>query len=181
MAETNQVYTSRVSGFWNTRHEIANDEGRIGVLAVRRNGWGMVVAGSFQPEKGEVYELERNPGLVRSQFTMWTDTREWLGSAERRSYVKREILVHAGGRPYRLLPSPGLGRGWTLYAPKTGEAAIRIEVPLLGRGARLEVLRKLEFPLLVFTYFLGCQVYPESIFPGPTLERAKQLAESSAV
>ena len=104
---------------------------------------------------------------------MWTDGKEWLGSALRWSFLTRSVSVSTGGKPFRLLPLTGFRRGWALYAPKTGENA-RIRVGVLGRNARLEVFRRLDFPLLLFAYFLGCQIYGESLWPGPPPEKVVQ-------
>ncbi|QDU69103.1 hypothetical protein [Engelhardtia mirabilis] len=178
------VYRVKTSGFWNTRHEFSEetDEGlqRIGVLTVKR-GKLIVVEGDYQPEKGEVLEFRRDPGLSRSQFSLWTDGREWLGSSLRWSTVERRVDLFTGNKPLRLLPIEGLRFGWSLYAPKSGEVA-RIEAsPYLGRSAKVEVYRRLDFPLLMFAYFLGSQIYPESFLPGPQPDKVKAAAAATAV
>ena len=177
MSEATQVYETTASGLWNSRHEIKDESGLLGVMNIRRGGL-LVRGGDYRPEKGEVYLFRRDPGILRSQFSMWTDTKEWLGSSLRWSFLRREVALHTGGRPFRMLPLPGFRRGWSLYAPKTGETA-RISVPMVGRGARIEVYRRLDFPLLLFSYFLGAQLYPESLLPGPTAERAMQQTDRS--
>jgi hypothetical protein len=160
------VYRARVRGLWTTTHELEGPAGPLGTLKVRRNRYGMVVQGLWTPVKGETLLLRRDPGLLRSQFSLWTEGREWLGSSLRWSFAAREIVLHTGSRPLRLLPLPGLRVGWTLQAPRTGELA-RISAGLLGRGSRIEVFRKVEFELVVFSYFLGWQVRAESLLPGP--------------
>ena len=173
MTEPIQTYTTRVSGRWNQRHEILAGGEPEGCLTIRRNRGGMVVGGEYRPVRGEVVTFRRDPGLLRSQFSMWTDQKEWLGSSLRWSFVARSVSLSTGTKPFRLLPLPGFRRGWGLYAPKTGEAA-RLEVGLLGRGATIHVYRRLDFPLVLFAYFLGSQILGESLWPGPSPEKATQ-------
>lgn len=165
MAETLQTYRTKVSGLWNRRHVILDGEdSRLGVLTVERNHWGMVVSGEYRPEKGEVLLLRRDPGLLRAQFSLWTDGREWLGSSLRWNVARRQVDLWTGGRPYRLVPTVGFGRGWRLVASKTGEA-VRIEAGLFTRDARIRVFRKIDFELVLFAYFLGSLTLMESTFP----------------
>lgn len=180
MADATTAFTTRVSGLWNSRHELLAEGERLGVLTVQRCWSGMVEGGEYRPEKGEVLSFRRDPGLLRSQFSMWTDNREWLGSSLRWSFVRREITIHNGGKPFRLVPLPALNRGWSLYAPRTGENA-RVRAPLVGRSAHLETFRRVDFPLLVFTYFLGCQTWGESLWPGPSETEAVRQTEASAL
>ena len=160
------VYTTRVSGLWNSRHEVHDENERLGVLEVRRNAFGLVTGGVYTPEKGAVFTISRDPGLRRAQFSMWTEGREWLGSSERRGFLSRVLVLHTGGKPFHLVPLQGFVKGWGLHAPRTGEAA-RITAGVSGRSSRLEVYKRLEFPLLLFAYFLGAQVYREAVWPGP--------------
>ena len=162
------VYDVRISGLWNTRHTFSQDGRTLGVLAVQRRPSGVVHTGTYSPEKGEVLTIRRDPGLLRSQFSLWTDGREWLGSSLRWSLVRRELVLHTGSKPLRVLPVPGLGFGWTLVAPRTGEMA-RVVCAPFARRARIEVFRKMEFELAVFTYFLGKQILWESLWPRPRL------------
>ena len=173
LADPILTYTTRVRGRWNQRHEITGPDGPEGVLTIERGTAGMVVGGEFRPTSGEVYTFRRDPGLLRSQFSMWTDGKEWLGSSLRWSFVARSVHLSTGTKPFRLLPLPGLRRGWGLYAPKTGEAA-RIEVGLFGRNATLHVYRRLDISLLLFAYFLGSQILLESLLPGPQPEKVVQ-------
>ena len=173
MPEAIQTYRASVRGRWNQRHEISGDEGPLGVMTVQRSRTGMVIGGDYRPSSGEIYLFRRDPGLLRSQFSMWTDSKEWLGSSLRWSFVSRAVHLSTGTKPYRLLPLPGLRRGWGLYAPKTGEAA-QIQVGLVGRGAVLEVYRRMDLSLLLFSYFLGSQIYAESLWPGPSARKAVQ-------
>lgn len=173
-------YSTRVSGLWNSRHTLVGEDGDLGVLSVTRNATGTVTTGTYQPEKGEVLYFRRDPGLLRSQFSMWTDGREWLGSSLRWSYLRREVNIHNGGKPFRLMPLPGFQRGFSLYAPKTGENA-RIEAGLFGRGAKLETYRRVDFSLLVFSYFLSSQLLKGSFWPGPSKERALEITEQTVI
>jgi hypothetical protein len=163
------TYTARVSGLWSTRHEFSGEQGRMGVLTVERNGKGVIVRGRYAPEKGEVLVLRRDPGLLRSQFSLWTEGREWLGSSLRWSFVGREIVLSTGAKPYRLLPLPSFRPGWRMVAPKTGEMA-RILPSLFRRENRIEVFRRVDFELVLFAYFLGWQLHLESIWPGREVE-----------
>ncbi|MEZ5978163.1 MAG: hypothetical protein R3F34_08100 [Planctomycetota bacterium] len=178
-----QVYRVSVSGLWTTRHEFSSqtESGwqREGVLTVERSSTGRVTGAEYRPEKGEVLSIRRDPGLLRSQFSLWTDGQEWLGSSLRWG-LRRQIDLSTGSKPLYLLPVAGLRAGWGVYAPKSGENA-RILSGLLGRGARIEVLRRFDFPILVFAYFLGNQVHLESILPGPEPEKVKARASATAV
>lgn len=165
MPEAIATYQTRVHGFWNTRHVITGPEGEMGVLSIERNAKAMIVRGRFAPKKGEVLLVRRDPGILRSQFSLWTEGREWLGSSLRWSFVRRDIALATGNKPYRLLPVPGFRRGWRMVAPKTGEMA-RLTPSFLARSSRIEVFRRVDFELVVFAYFLGCQVYAESLWPG---------------
>ncbi|MCP3920209.1 MAG: hypothetical protein GY711_32180 [bacterium] len=165
MAAPIKTYRTRVSGLWSPRHTILDEEDNVlGVLTVTRNRWGLVVHGEYRPEKGEVLTFRRDPGLLRAQFSVWTDGPEWLGSSLRWSVAKRQIDVWTGGKPYRMVPTGGIGRGWRLVASKTGESA-RIVPKALGRSSTMQVFRKLDFELLLFAYFLGSMVLTESAFP----------------
>jgi hypothetical protein len=166
MPESIATYCTRVSGLWSTRHTVEDAAGaRVGVLACRRDGKGLVVGGRWQPEKGEVLLFRRDPGILRSQFSCWTEGREWIGSSLRWSFFAREIALATGNKPYRLLPAAGFHRGWRMLAPKTGEMA-RIEPRTMRRGATIEVFRRVDFELVLFAYFLSSQVWLESLWPG---------------
>ncbi len=62
------VYTTRVSGLWSSRHEVHDEKERLGVLEVRRNAFGLVTGGVYTPEKGAVFTISRDPGLRRYRF-----------------------------------------------------------------------------------------------------------------
>lgn len=165
MAEPIQIYETRVSGLWQPRHRILDREGtELGRLAVTRNRWGMVTAGEYQPEQGEVLSFRRDPGLLRAQFSLWTDGREWLGSSLRWNVMRRQIDLWTGSRPYRIVPRQGFGRGWRLVASKTGVVAEVTPKPM-QRDSRIEIHRKVDFELVLFSYFLGSIILRESFFP----------------
>lgn len=163
------TYQVRWSGLWSQLHQISGPEGPLGSLQTRRHPSGMVVGGRYSPQKGEVLIFRRDPGVLRSQFSLWTEGNEWLGSSLRRNFLKRDIEIWTGTKPYRVLPLEGFRRGWRLLAPKTGEMA-QIQAPLCGRRARIEVSRRIEFELLLFTWFLGAQILCESVWPGPAVD-----------
>ena len=181
MAEKNntQNYSTRVSGLWSTRHEISEDGTLLGTLTNRRNLFGMVVSGTYVPTKGETLEFRRDPGILRSQFSLWTADREWLGSALRWSFMGRFIDVSTGSKPLRLLPLPGFRRGWRLLAPKSGEMA-RLVGRAFSRGCEIHVHRRTEFEQVLFAYFLGSQLLPESIWPGPATQDSNPEAAASS-
>ena len=177
MSEAIATYRTEASGLFSPRHIVYRDDERVGVLDVRRGAWGMAVAATWRPERGEVIEIRRDPGLLRSQFSVWTEGKEWLGSSLRWSFFRRQVDLWTGGRPYRLVPTPGFGRGWRMVASKTGEA-VRIEHGLFSRNAKIQVFRKTELELVLFAYFLGTLNLQESIFP--TALDAPQRAASKS-
>jgi hypothetical protein len=169
MADVIATYRAQVSGLWSTRHRISKDGAELGVLEIRRRLSGWIDSGTYRPAQGEVLHFRRDPGLLRNQFSLWTEGREWLGSSLRWSLMRREIALSTGNKPYRLLPLPSLRRGWRMVAPKTGELARILPAPL-GRSATIEVYRKIDFELLLFAYFLGSQLYLETIWPAHSPE-----------
>lgn len=170
-----QHYSTRVSGLWNKRHEILQDGELQGTLEVQRNGFGMVVFGRYTPTKGETLEFRRDPGILRSQFSLWTVDREWLGSALRWGLFGRFIDISTGSKPLRLLPLPSFKRGWRLMAPKSGELA-RFQARPFSKGCEIAVHRRMDFEQVLFAYFLGSQLLIESIWPGPAAQDSKQTA-----
>ncbi|MFO1009700.1 MAG: hypothetical protein U1F29_06500 [Planctomycetota bacterium] len=168
MAEPIATYRTEVSGLWTRRHTVWKDQEKLGVLTVERRGLVVSVA-TWRPEKGEVLTFRRDPGILRSQFSLWTEGHEWLGSSLRWSFLRREISLSTGNKPHRVLPLPTFRRGWRLVAPKTGEL-LRLLPGLLGRSARIEVYRKVDFELLLFAYFLGSMLWTESFWPAHAAE-----------
>ena len=164
MSETITTYRTQVSGFWVSRHVFFEGAERLGVLSMHRNRLGMVVSGKWSPEQGEVFHFRREPGLLRPQFSGWTETPEWLVSSDRNSLFRRRFELWTGGKPYRLVPLPGFRRGWRLIASRTGEC-LRLEHGLFRRGARISVYRKTELELVLFAYFLGAMALFQSLLP----------------
>lgn len=165
MADPKQSYTTRVSGLLRPRHTVLDPEGKeLGVLEVRRNRLGMIVSGTWKPAKGEVLEFKREPGILRAQFSCWTDAREWLGASIRPGVVRRTVDLCTGGKPMRLVPTTDLGRGWRIVGPRSGQIA-EIRHGWLGRGAKIEAYRKIDFELLLFAYFIGGLALWESAPP----------------
>ena len=165
MPQAIHTLRTRVRGRWNPRHAVLDAEGRpLGELSVTRNRLGLVTGGVYRPEQGEILYLRRDPGLLRAQFSLWTDNREWLGSSLRWHVGRRQIDVWTGGRPYRVVPRRGFARGWRVIASKTGEVA-EIRAGLFGRGCEIVQYRKIDFELLLFCYFLGSLSLGESLLP----------------
>ncbi|MCA9000859.1 MAG: hypothetical protein KDB61_02975 [Planctomycetes bacterium] len=165
MAPKTQTFSTRVSGWWAPKHTILDEAGEtLGVLSVHRNWRGMIMGGEYVPKKGEKLIIRRDPGLQRAQFSLWTDTREWLGSSLRPRLIQRRIDVWSGVRPYRIVPKAGFGRGWRIIASKTGEVAT-ISQPLLPRRSQWVIHRKTDFEMMLFCYFLGSLSPSESFLP----------------
>jgi hypothetical protein len=179
MSDKTKTFTTRVSGIWNPVHTIEGPDGELGRLSVRRNGWGMVVSGHYEPLKGEKLDFRRDPGILRSQFSLWTEGKEWLAAALRWGFARREVNLSTGSKPMRLVPMPGFRRGWRLIAPKSGEMA-RVVARPFSRGCRIEVYRRMDFEVVLFGYFLGSQLLIESSWPGPEAESANPAVPSTA-
>jgi hypothetical protein len=178
-AETTQRIDVEVSGLWSSVHRLSVAGAPLGVLTVTRGRLGLVEQGRYVPAKGEVLTLRRDPGILRSQFSLWTERQEWLGSALRWHWLRREIVLHTGSKPLRIQPLPGFACGWSLVAPRTGEMA-RVRARPLGRRAVIEVFRRVDPELVVFTYFLSSQILLESLWPGPADPEARQVAATKA-
>lgn len=179
MSETTETYRTRVSGLWRPEHTLLDGEGRtLGVLRVRRNRVGLVVGADYHPAAGEVLHFRREPGLLRAQFSLWTEGKEWLGSSIRQGFLRRTVELWTSTRPYRLVPRLGLAKGWRMVASKTGLVA-ELAHPLFGRGATLTVHRKLDFELLLLGYFVGTLALWESV-PPTSLEAAERAAPGAA-
>jgi len=174
-----QHYATRVLGFWNTRHEVRKDGEIVGTFEMRRNGFGLVTSGTYRPTKGETLILRRDPGILRSQFSLWTDSDEWLGSALRWSFFGRAIDISTGSKPLRLIPLPGFRRGWRLMAPKSGEMA-RICARPFSRGAEIDIHRRMDLEQVLFAYFLGAQLFAESFWPGPAEQDSRAPVASAS-
>jgi len=166
MATHEKSYTIRVSGLWTTRHEVSGPDGPVCTLTIHRNRWGRIDEGIYEPEKGEVLRIRREPGMLRGQFSFWTTAREWLASSLRPGLLRREFQLSTGSKPLRLVASAHFGRGWCISAPRTGEVA-SISWAACGRKARMDVHRRADLEVLLFAYFLGTLSSWESWLPGP--------------
>ena len=165
MAAPKKTYRTSVSGLLKPRHIVTDEEGKeVGVLQVARNRLGLVVGATWNPTKGEVIEIIRDPGLLRAQFACWTEAREWLGSTIRPGFMRRTIEMWTGGKPLRLVPRLEFGRGWRIVGAKSGLVA-RTEHGLLRRSATITTYRKIDLELLIFAYFIGGLALWESALP----------------
>lgn len=179
MPSPKKTYRTRVSGFLAPRHVFSDDEGKeVGTLTVSRNRLGLIVGAVWRPLKGEVVEIRRDPGLLRAQFACWTEAREWLGSTIRPGFIRRTIEMWTGGKPLRLVPTLGLGRGWRVVGTKSGLVA-QVDHGLLSRDATLQTFRKIDLELLVFAYFIGGVALWESLLP-TSLESVDRAAPAAA-
>ncbi len=183
MAKDATIYNVKSSGFWNTRHKFSQvtDEGskEVGTLKIQRKRF-LITDGDWEPVSGEELAMRRDPGLLRSQFSLWTDRREWLGSSLRPNVVSREVEFSTANKPLRLLPVEGLRCGWSLYAPKSGQIMRTMSQPG-SSTTKIEVFRRLDFPLVIFGFFIGQQLKLESVLPGPVPEKVKAAAAATAV
>jgi hypothetical protein len=168
MTEPIATYRTRLAGLLAPRHEVSDANGPLGTLHTERNRYGLTTRATWRPLKGEVLNYRRDPGLLRSQFSIWTDGREWLGSSLRARFFDREIALSTPNKSLRMLPVPGFRRGWRLHAPKTGELA-RVTPRGLGKASDIEVYRRIDLELVLFAYFVGSLVYAESFWPGPSV------------
>ena len=174
MTEPLATYHIERSGFFTPRFALSGPDGPLGVLQLERKR--LVVSGAtFRPEKGEVIHIRRDPGLLRAQFSMWTEAREWLGSSLRWSFFARPVTLHTGTKPQQLVPLPSFGPGWRLMAPKTGENA-RLTSDLFGRRAKLDVFRRLDLEVILLATFLGALMHWELLWPAPTEHTAEETA-----
>jgi hypothetical protein len=166
MPDPTATYSFRARGLWRPVLHISGPDGDLGILTIQRNRWGMVSGAAYKPVEGELIEIRRDPGILRSQFSLWSEGREWLGASLRWSFIGRVIDLSTGTRPMRLLPLPGFAIGWALHAPKTGQMA---QVVLSGEP-RVEVFRRMDFEVVLFSLFLGYLSRLESWWPGPVIE-----------
>lgn len=179
MSDVKASYSVQISGLWSPRHTFCDAEGqKLGVLSVSRNRYGMIISGEYRPEKGEVLYMRRDPGLLRAQFSLWTDGGEWLGSSLRWNVFRRQVDISTGSKNFRVVPTTGLGGGWRLVAPRTGASA-QIRSGLFGRRHQVSLFRKIDFELVVFAHFLGSLTHWESLLP-TALDHVKQ-AQGEAV
>ena len=163
-------YTIRPKGLFRSTHTFEREGEVLGTMTRRRGGpVGFVVGSLFEPLSGESISIQRDPGLLRHQFGAWSQIhggqgREWLGSSIRYGLFGREITLHGGTKPFRLVPSKAFGRGWELHAPKTGLVAT-----FEKKGGAVEVTleRRVDFYLLLLAYHNIASAWLSSIWPGP--------------
>ncbi|MDF1797944.1 MAG: hypothetical protein P1V81_02110 [Planctomycetota bacterium] len=162
-------YLIKPSGFFNTSHVFEREGEVLGTMRISRGGLGLISRSLYVPVTGERISLDRDPGLLRAQFGCWSEIhggqgREWLGSSIRYSLIRREVTLHGGTKPFRLVPCKGFGLGWDLHAPKTGLVA-----SFRKKGGKVEVTlqRKVDFYLLLLAYHNLASSWFSSIWPGP--------------
>ena len=166
MSDPTATYSFHSKGFWSPRLHISGPDGELGTLTLRRNRWGMVTGAAYNPLKGEKLDIRRDPGILRSQFSLWSEGREWLGASLRWSFIGRIIDLSTGTRAMRLVPLASFSPGWTLHAPKTGRMA-KIH---LGSSPKVDVYRRMDFEVVLFSLFLSYLSRMESYWPGPAIE-----------
>ncbi len=83
MSSPSKKFRSQVSGFRTQRHRISGADGPLGAFEVKRSALGGVLEACWEPEKGEKLIIRREPGLLRGQFSLWTEQGEWLASSLR--------------------------------------------------------------------------------------------------
>ena len=166
MSEPTASYSFRAKGSWSPVLHISGPEGDLGTLTLRRNRWGMINGAAYAPIKGEKIDIRRDPGILRSQFSLWSEGREWLGASLRWSFIGRIIDLSTGTRAMRLVPLENFSPGWTLHAPKTG----RMAKVHLGASPRVDVYRRIDFEVVLFSLFLAFLSRLESWWPGPAIE-----------
>lgn len=135
----------------------------------RRMGFLRLQGSVYTPVSGETITIQRDPGLLRSQFSAWSQVhggqgREWLGSSINYGLFGREISLHNGNKPFRLVPSKAFGSGWELHAPKTGLTAT---IKKKGGAIEIELERRVDFFLLLLAFHNVATAWLLSVLPGP--------------
>jgi len=163
-------YTIRPQGLFSSAFAFERGGEVIGTLTRKRAGvLRLVNSSTYVPVQGETISIERDPGLLRHQFGAWSQVhggqgREWLGSSIRYGMLGREISLHGGNKPFRLVPTKSFGSGWEMHAPKTGLVAT-----LKKKGGTIEVTleRRVDFYLLLLAFHNIATAWTSSIWPGP--------------
>ena len=163
-------YTIRKKGLLNPTFTFERAGEVIGTMRRHRRGLlRLVQSSTYVPVKGETITIDRDPGLLRHQYSAWSQVhggqgREWLGSSIRYSIFGREISIHNGSKPFRLVPIKAFGMGWELHAPKTGLVA-----RFSKRGSTIEVTleRRVDFYLVLLAFHNIASGWISSIWPGP--------------
>ncbi len=137
-----------VSGFFTTRHLLRTNTEVIGELTLR----GLKMLGSFRSPDGRELELEKT-----SWWKSVYEIREGgavAGAAHPRGFFRREFLLDFGGQAYMLTPAGFGGRVWRLF---DSAGTLLLEVRHRGafrRGAYLTIRGEIDFPLMLFAYYL---------------------------
>ena len=168
-AKAKAPYLVRAKGLVNPAFEFEREGQVLGTMRrTRLLGCLRLQGAVYEPVQGETITIQRDPGLLRSQFSAWSQVhggqgREWLGSSIRYG-ASREITIHGGGKPFRLVPCKGFGMGWDLHAPKTGLVA-----SFRKKGGAVEVTleRRVDFYLLLLAYHNLASAWLSSLLPGP--------------
>ena len=163
-------YTIRPHGLFHSSFTFEREGEVLGTMRRHRGGPFRIVESSlFEPLSGEPISIERDPGLLRHQFGAWSQIhggqgREWLGSSIRYVVFGREVTLHGGTKPFRLVPTKAFGMGWELHAPKTGLVAT---FKKRGRAVEITLERRVDFYLLLLAYHNLASSWLCSIWPGP--------------
>ena len=137
-----------VSGFFTTRHQLRANTEVIGELTLR----GIKMLGSFHSPDGRELEIEK-----MSWWKSIFEIREGgvvVGTALPRGSFRREFLLDFGEQAYVLTPKGFGGRAWKLF---DNMGTLLLEVSHRGafrRGAYLIIRGEIDFPLMLFTYYL---------------------------
>ena len=163
-------YIVRPQGLLNPTFQFEREGEVLGHMRRERAlGIGRLRASLYTPLSGEPISVQRDPGLLRSQFSAWSQIhggqgREWLGSSINYEVLGREITLHNGTKPFRLIPTKAFGMGWELHAPKTGLVAT---FKKKGRAVEIHLDRRVDFFLLLLSFHNIGSAWLTSISPGP--------------
>lgn len=161
-------YIVRAKGLINPEFTFEREGDVLGTMK-RDRKLGRLMGSVYVPVQGETITVQRDPGLLRNQFSAWSQIhggqgREWLGSSINYGLIGREVTLHNGTKPFRLVPTKAFGTGWELHAPKTGLVATFIK-----RGSTVEVRleRRVDFFLLLLAFHNIATAWLKSVWPGP--------------
>lgn len=169
-AKAKAPYLVRAKGLVNPAFEFEREGQVLGTMRrTRLLGCLRLQGAVYEPVQGETITIQRDPGLLRSQFSAWSQVhggqgREWLGSSINYGIIGREISLHNGTKPFRLIPSKTFGPGWELHAPKTGLTATFKKV---SGGIEIGLERRVDFFLLLLAFHNVATARLASIWPGP--------------
>ncbi|OQY37371.1 MAG: hypothetical protein B6243_00730 [Anaerolineaceae bacterium 4572_5.2] len=137
-----------VSGFFTTRHQLRANTEVIGELTLR----GMKMLADFRSPDGRELEIEKT-NWWKSIYEM-REGGAVKGIAYPRGLFNREFLLDMGERIYVLTPIGFGGRVWRLL---DNVGTLLLEVRHRGafrRGANLTIRGEIDFPLMLFAYYL---------------------------